>query len=224
MGISFYNPGNVTVITGLMDDGKTDLGLKFAEIGLYQGTRLITNVLVSTNPNIKLIQNDVDLFTYLLDNREHITTIVLDEAGVFASSKRSGGLTAIYLDSFVYLIRKFNAVLFYIVQREMSALKSIREVTNHWVHKISKKEANVQWKGYNIRMHNVPRTVIPFETRAIASFRFKLDIERIWEELSGIPLDDMYEKLEYIISNEKKWYNKKYREYLIKTEKDMAEA
>ena len=218
MSLSLYQAGNVIIITGFMGKGKSDFGLKIGEIGIYQDCNLFTNIYCEETDFIKVIRDDIELFQYLIENKDTLNIICMDEGAVFSSSKRSGAIQAVYLDNLVFLCRKFNSMIIFIVQRKESALKSIKDLAFAHIHKINKTTANVEIEGMNVRLENIDRTNIEYDTRSMASFKFKLDITAMLDEISGVSLDMAYEKLSKILDEKEKWFNKEHKEYLIKME------
>lgn len=214
MSHSQFNAGSGILYTGYRGDGKTDMAFLHTYIGLMQSSnfRVLTNVVTKETKYIKVINNDIEMFNYLIKFKDNIIYIMLDEGAVIQSSKRSMSNIAIYLDSFFYLIRKFNASLQYIVQRDMSALASARELSNFHYHKISKTEAYLYYREYKFLIKNIPKSPIDFDTRAIASFDVMLDFQKIFKKMSGVPIEEAYKILKKILKNPEGYYNTDYLE------------
>lgn len=214
-----FVPGVGILITGNRRLGKTDFSLLLCEIGILNECNVITNIYCEDDDIIVCI-DDIQLLRALSKSRDRLSIVNFDELAVFASSKASGALFNRYLDSFNFLVRKFNALMISIVQREMSALATIRETIDYHIHKFTKQTAQISYKNLVKDIKYIPATRIKFDSESISSFDFKLDIDRVFKEMSGKPIKLAYDILDKILDNPEPYYNEIYLNYLSKNKKN----
>lgn len=179
------DPGTVTLFTGSMGTGKTDIALRYAELALNKNPDLvlITNIVMMKKTRRWKIHYCNSWFEYLkLIYENPRSLLVLDEAGVFASSGYSrNGFDIGQWEVFLKLCRKFGVSVFWIDQRDVGSVPpTMREVAYYHVHKPQKFIVEVwrkmrQSKGSTqIQFRKISekdRTNIPFDTLSPASWK-----------------------------------------------------
>lgn len=216
----FYTEGFLTSLLGDKGAGKTDFSLLLSEIAIEVGDRkIMTNIMCLENKNIKIVNNDVDYLKWFLKFRKNIL-FVLDETGVFANSKEAMSYIPRQLEKFILMMRHFRTAVIFINQREYSTLPVVRDLSNAYIWKTSKKTCIWEYEGRTIPVRNIRKTAIPFQTYSFAGFTFKLDWTILFNKLSSIDYTKALFKIKEIVSNEEQYYNKWYRKEM----KQLGEA
>lgn len=214
--------GIITHINGKNGSGKTDIALALAaiaSISYYKktGKRLyiFTNIsLVQETRYRKMFKNDLELLTLYSKHKGPKVTI-FDEGGVFANNKDIFSPEAKKTEKLVILIRKFKSALFYISQSQETTLPEVQRLSRYRIYKRSRKYGFIELRDYNIKIpfKNMPASIIPFNTYAIASMEYLLNFKKIFNELSNLDETEKYKKLSYIVKN--------YKKYLAKSDEDF---
>jgi len=222
------DPGTVTLFTGSMGTGKTDIALRYAELALEKNPDLvvITNIVMLRKVRKWKILYCNSWFKYLHLIHEHPRSIlILDEAGIFASSGYSRkGYDIGQWEIFLKLCRKFGVAVFWIDQRDEGSIPpTMRVIAYYHVHKPQKYVVEVWRKmrhskgSYQIQYRKLSsrdRTNIPFDTESPASWK---DDFPVWYEEDGeerqLTIRDLIDEVSDVNGSEvrptmKKWFEK----------------
>ena len=206
---SIFAPGVITLITGRMGSGKTDFALLLAEIAMKRrGHTILTNIIMEREvEGVVQVTRASELLRQLAEEKTYVT--ILDEAGLFANSKQIKNKANISLVKLILVIRKLGSSVIFVNQRDMETVKTIRYLSVIEFHKESHKIARVLSDyTYGSLLHNIPRTSLPFDTRAIAFFKIDIDIEKLFADLSNMTYKLAMKKLREIAKNDFEEYGK----------------
>lgn len=202
------DPGTLTILTGNRGSGKTDFSLRIVETISKKNPeiKILTNIVMledTSKWNIKVITRLTELIEEIIENRR--IHIVLDEAGIFASSGNAGNRKDLgQWEMFCKLFRKFGISLMWIDQRGVGSVPpTMRELANFHLHKHNKFLYEM-WEGFKgekgskkletRRISKEDRTSIPFDTNATGSFIMdlpeidgnQLTIRDLFDELANV--------------------------------------
>ena len=187
------DPGTVTLFTGSMGTGKTDIALRYAELSQKKNQDLIiiTNIVMMNKTKKFKIEYCNSWFNYLqLIYKYPRSLLVLDEAGIFASSGYAKkGFDVGQWEVFLKLCRKWGVAVFWIDQRDEGSIPpTMREIAYYHVHKPSLFKVEV-WRGMRgskgsqkLSTRSIDerdKTNIPFDTLSPASW---INDFPIWSE------------------------------------------
>jgi len=210
----FYTEGFLTSLLGNKGNGKTDYSLLLSEAAIQVGhCKMLTNILCQENKNIRIVTDDVSYLENFVKIRQKIL-LILDETGVFANSKEANTYIPRQLEKFILMMRHFRTAIIFINQREFSTLPVVRDLSNAYIWKTSKKTAIWEYEGRSISVRNIRATDIPFQTYSFAAFSFKLDWTLLFNQLSSIDYNKAILKMKEILANKEKYYSKWYRKEL----------
>jgi len=190
----FNYPAPVVVFTGKPDSGKTDMALWISEKALEWEflDMCASNIPVHDNRFLKLTSlRSLEKWLSLFKQQRKL--FILDEAdekltNLDVVSKLSKGFRV----PMAFQIRKFHAKLFLIYHRlrDVPELYLDRNVTTAFIHKVNKKTAYIRSDllypliGENqLRLVNMPRTSIPFNTYGVGMFSLENKMEMEMLEL-----------------------------------------
>lgn len=193
----FFHPAPVMVITGRPDSGKTDKALWFAEKGLEWGfiDLCASNIPVLDNRFVKLTSLR-SLEKWLSMFKQKRKLFILDEADkCMTNLDVISKLSKQFRVPMAFQIRKFHAklILIYHRLRDVPELYLDKNVTTVFIHKASKKLAYLRSDlifpliGENrLKLANVPRTKIPFNTYGIGNFTLEnmkeMEMLELWHK------------------------------------------
>jgi hypothetical protein len=195
----YSDPGTLTIIEGRMGAGKSDLALRMAEKSQEKNPdiKIITNVMMLEGVSKDLLRRRGIFFCnnwwglILLLLTVHRSILILDEAGIFASSGYSGkGSDIGPWEQFIKQSRKFGVAIFWIDQRgEGSVPPTMRALTCYHYYKPQKFRYEM-WEGFREmsgsklinkrKLTHKDRTTIPFDTDANGSW--SSNIPKIMED------------------------------------------
>ena len=192
------------MIYGQLETGKTDFSLLLAEYGLKYGIieYAFTNIkLLEKYDRIIEVHDNIALKKNLEKYRKNKKIVVIDEAGLIASSRRVLSKKNEYFMRLCRLARKYRASLIYVTQAIEDLDPGIRRLVQCEIQKVSKKTAIVSLidMEYDIEIHNIPPTSIKFDTYDIAEFEFKDEAKEQMKEL--ITFDEYALLYAYYINN-----------------------
>lgn len=211
----YYNEGNIILILGNLGHGKTAFGELLLENAILIGKKhIFSNVYAKKYKNYHIVNSDIDFLTNYLKYKDNLG-LCLDEASIFASSKRAMGINAVYTEKLLVLLRKFRCFGIYINQTINLTLPTIENLATIVIKKLGKKSAVMIIENkYQINLSNIINTNIKFDTHAPASFRFCLDWDILLEEISGISIDKSRLKIQEILDSPDKYYNEIYKKFI----------
>lgn len=210
------DPGTVTMITGVMGSGKTDLALRFAEtiIEKHPETVIITNIVMNRSVRKWKILYCNSWWNFLKLIVEHEKSIlILDEAGIFASTTDSGKMSDMAnWNRFIKLSRKFGMSIFWIDQRDYGSIPpTVRELAVFHVHKPEKYSYEL-WAGFRgdrgsnkIKQRfltSKDRTNIPFDTLSTGSWLNDMPKWYEGEDSRQLTIRDLFDKVSSVNGSE----------------------
>ena len=196
--------------------GKTDFSLRLGEDSLKKvsGLEIITNIQM-TKPMDRLTV--VTKLTELLDKmvRTKHALLILDEAGIFASSGASRRNESIgQWEQIIKLSRKFGLATIWIDQRTFGSVPpTIRELCRLYIYKPTKFRANVydglqpnSRKLATWRLTTADRTTLPFDTYSVGSFSMDLPDKMVTRQdgkqvLQRVTMTNVFEALANVPSD-----------------------
>lgn len=206
---AFVKPAKTILITGDRGAGKTDISMLFSEILIneVQGWQIITNIYLEQKyDNITHISNAVEMFLFLAKSDKKCF-VVLDEAGLIASGKKSMSSANINLEMFIDLIRKFRVCLAFITPDQKNVAPKIRNNYDLWIHKNTKKTGYARLNNERSRplfLKDIPATSIRFDTFNLAGFYFNVDMQTFGLELSKFHSQEYKNKVIEILEKKNK--------------------
>lgn len=187
----------IGVIYGNPDTGKTDTSLLFAEIGLREGYIDYFASNINTQGFGGRITNLEDLRKWFqLQTGKKL--FILDEAGVSLFSRDALSRLNRALIKECMLLRKHFVHMIFILQ-DIAHLDEFKdsELTGLFVKK--KRLGNefiavIKLRGFplNIKVRNMPKTSIPFNTLDISPFTLEKELEEGEVEIKGLPYKVAY--------------------------------
>lgn len=187
----------IGVIYGNPDTGKTDTALLIAEIGLKEGLIDYFASNINTYGKGERITNLEDLRKWLaLQSGRKL--FILDEAGVSLFSRDALSKLNRAMIKECMLLRKHHAHIIFILQ-EIVHLDEFKdsELTGMFIKK--KRQGNkfiafIKLRNFplTIKVNNVPKTSIPFNTLDISPFELEKQIEEGDVEIRGLPYKVAY--------------------------------
>ena len=171
------HPSPIVIILGEPDTGKTDLSLRIAEDGFNEGLIDLgaSNIEIYDDSRFSKVTCLKSLELWLEFHKRANKIFILDEADrVFTNLDV---ITKLYKRTRTFLAyqhRKFRLKVFLIYHR-FEDLPELFKDTNYvlaYIFKISKKTAKVYSRLFDepIKVNNIPRTSIKFNTYAIGEF------------------------------------------------------
>lgn len=177
----FFYPAPVFLITGKPDSGKTDFALWLAEKGLDWNfiDLCASNIPVKDNRFVELTSlRSLERWLSLFKQKRKM--FILDEADkCMTNLDVVSKLSKQFRVPMAFQIRKFHAklILIYHRLRDVPELYLDKNVTTAFIHKASKKLAYVRSDlifsligREHLRIRQVPRTKIPFNTYGVGNF------------------------------------------------------
>ena len=182
----------ICVIYGNPNTGKTDTSLLMVEIGKAEGVLDYFASNIETYGHGERITNLEDL-KFWFKNQIGRKCYILDEAGNYLFSREALSRLNRELIKTAMLVRKFHAHFIFILQ-DLSHLDEFKdsELTGMIIKKKligNEYVAVIELKGYpyQIKVRNMPKTSIPFNTLDISPFTLEREIEESEVELKGLP-------------------------------------
>ena len=178
LAVRIINDPNPVLVTGNLRTGKTDFALLLGEKALEMrwAERIVTNIEVSlgdSNPyrfRVKRVHSSRDIQREL--GRRGRKVLIIDEAGIHISARRSVSKKNMFFVYLTRLSRKHKAKMIYITQKDEDLDKAVRDLCTVHIHKHSLKTAEITLKtptgDETIWLENIPRTTIPFDTLSTA--------------------------------------------------------
>lgn len=177
----FFYSAPVFLITGKPDSGKTDIALWLAEKGLDWNfiDLCASNIPVKDNRFVELTSlRSLERWLTLFKQKRKM--FILDEADkCMTNLDVVSRLSKQFRVPMAFQIRKFHAklILIYHRLRDVPELYLDKNVTTAFIHKASKKIAYVKSDlifsligREHLRIRQVPRTTIPFNTYGVGNF------------------------------------------------------
>jgi len=129
--------------------------------------------------------------------------IILDESGMIASTYKALSNTSVQMRYLGYSIRKIGGCLIILAQTKNSVVPDLREeLINYELHikreqegartlevlkrneffNLEKKEYDIEFLPYDV-LQDIPRAVIPFDTKSTAGFIWDINLPDIYHEI-----------------------------------------
>lgn len=177
----FFYPAPVFLITGKPDSGKTDFALWLAQKGLdWNFIDLCASNIPSTDNRFVQLTSLRSLERWLSLFKQKRKMFILDEADkCMTNLDVVSRLSKQFRVPMAFQIRKFHAklILIYHRLRDVPELYLDKNVTTAFIHKASKKISYVKSDlifpligREHLRLRQVPRTEIPFNTYGVGDF------------------------------------------------------
>ena len=220
-----FHEGTISTLYGLPGSGKTNLMVFFSECASKRDMNVWTvihffklnrldlameegflppNVNYIKKPkNIHVVRTASELLLGLLENRHNAT--ILDETGLFASTRAPMAKRVRYILALSYIIRHLNSSFVYVAQTEKSIpdemsesltsyemnIKKIREKVHMLTIKKRKEVVDRYGREYiNFvpidRISRVPLTKLPWDGKYIPKFKFDIDLDETWDRLGDL--------------------------------------
>lgn len=198
--MKFIDEGNIILVYGDPGSGKTNFVIDL--LTFYPDNNIAIN-LKTDLPRATFIHDDIEMLNYFLKYKKKIIFII-DEALIVASAKEPSSKTTKNIDILLAMIRKLRACIIWIIQRgELSAM-SIRDLASTIVYKPNQKTAIIQDGSNQYEFENIPSCTelgVSYETYSFSGFEFKLDLRKLFNELSKFEeYDESIKRLEEIAS------------------------
>jgi len=217
-----FHEGTISTLYGLPGSGKTNLMVFLSEMGAKHGFNMFSIIHyfdaediirakeqgllpegVKYKPvpnNVKTIKRVSDLLLGVLENDRNV--VILDEAGVFASTRNPMAKKLRYILNLSYIIRHLRSSFIYVTQTDRSIPPEMRESLVKYEMNIRKHDNNSRVltikkrKEYYDRNGNehinfipidvigrVPLTRLPWDGHFIPKFDFDIDLDETWNLL-----------------------------------------
>ena len=196
---NFRSPGEFGYINGLPGAGKTNFACVIIQQWLQSGC-VISNIrMKSPTPNYYFIHKFTALLKAIVEIRKENRNwlLVLDETGLYWLKAQAQRGTNIGLDKFLRILRKLGGCLIAIEQREEGISSTLQAFsTQHFLCIKPPGLVNIDLKGpvhkHNTWIKEFPQTSLPFDTNDPAYLDLNVDIDELFEVLSGgNPLGDL---------------------------------
>ena len=219
----FFEEGNINTVVGRPKLGKTNLAVDMGFKAIERGYTVLSNIIFFKPWNVELakqrnwLSKDIDYlakpekFKYvpvasklvleasLTDNN----IIIIDEAGLTASTYKALSNTSVQMRYLGYSIRKIGGCLIIIAQTKKSVVPDLREeLVSYEVHLIRETDDsraidilkrnefyNKETKEYDIEFvpydkpRDIPLAPIPYDTKSTAGFVWDVDLYQIYYEI-----------------------------------------
>ena len=187
-----FDEGSFGRISGPPRKGKTNTGCKLIERWIAKDNLCFTNI---------YLKKKIEGISYVNDARGLLTQIANTDKGfifVYDEGQASGystqtatSLESRYTDNLFRVIGKMMGNVLYIDQIEWKAPNVIKEWSMTKVRITDEKGIILVELGepnkYTGFIKNFPKTTLPFVTRDIASFDMNVNVERMFQLMSGKP-------------------------------------
>jgi excisionase family DNA binding protein len=230
---NFFKRGRINIITGNPGVGKSHATVYLTHRSIDYGKRVLSNICMFKkenipeakrrgwlNPKIDYLEIPDD-FKYIPTASELIiesskgdnNIVVIDEAGITASSSKALGNTAVQMKFLGMSIRKIGACLILIAQDEDTVVPLLRskivtykvdilwdETTNrrdlqfHKAHKFfneSKGKMDVKMLPHGNPIRNVPPVHLPYDTQHPGGFIFDINLENLYQIIAKSGYDSV---------------------------------
>lgn len=208
---NFTNPGEFGYTTGIPGAGKTNFTCVQIELWLAGGRCVVSNIRIKgIDGNYYFARKFTTVLRAAIAIRRAGKTwfLCLDETGLYWLKAQAMRGTNIAMDKFLRILRKLGGSLIAIEQREEGISTTLQAfATQHFkcVKPAVAGVVNLDLHGpvytHNIWTKGFPKTQLDFDTNALAYLEMDVDIDEIFEVLSG---EDMYGDLERYLDRKEK--------------------
>lgn len=169
-------PAPICLVTGRMGSGKTDFSLLIAETLLKKNiVKLVGSNIRTSDPRFDYIVNVYQLKKWM--QKKGAKLFILDEAAVHIDSRSALSKLNREIRKIAFLLRKFDGKMILVSQRSEDLDSTFRD-SDIWLatfYKETLKSCIVYANPLDepIRLIDIPKTSIPYDTKDIALFGFE---------------------------------------------------
>ena len=212
--IENIDEGSFARVSGPPRKGKTNSACVMIERWLDNGNLCFTNIYMKKKVNGITYVNDARALLSAIATSKDRFLFVYDEGQASGySSSTAVTLESRYTDNLFRIIGKLLGNVLYIDQIEMKAPQVIKEWSMTQLRMTDSHGQIMIDIGEPINFHklvsNFPKTTLPFMTRDIASFNMNVNVERMFQLMSGKPEKQREIILEFLDSPESDPANRK---------------
>jgi len=220
----YFEDGNVNIIIAPPKKGKTNVAVDLCGHALDHGYDVLSNIMFFDeddipeakklgwlNPriqyrmqpeNFKTLPTASELILESIKSKKNI--VVVDEAGISASSYRSQSYSSVQMRFLGFTIRKLGSCLIVIAQSKSSVVPDLRRHLTTFESRIIRNQDdsrsieimksnhyfNTDKNDYDIEMlhwdtlHNIPSTDLAYDTRHPGGFRWDLDLQELYNTIA----------------------------------------
>lgn len=234
---NFFRMGNINLFTGNPGIGKTHAVVYLTHNALPYGFNVLTNIPMFRKENINEAKKRgwLDKKTKYLDIPENFTfvpvasqliikasegdknIIVVDEAGITASSSKALGNTAVQMKFLGFSIRKIGACLINIAQDETSVVPTLRaNIVKYKVNVLMDEKTGRRdlefliadkkfdpVKGINIidfrhyvTLEDVPKVELPYDSISPGGFIFDINLEKLYNKIAILSYENNWDSID----------------------------
>jgi hypothetical protein len=192
-----FTEGKIGLIDGTMGSGKTDFACTLMEALIKKKQfKIITNIIfLKQEPNIITCSTAKKLLLNLVETDK--TVVVLDEAGLWFSSKEGMTKGNRQLEKLIMLIRKFRSNLIFIAQSYRYIPPIVKDFYTIRASKTGKTVMRIYIRNNGKHMEDKIRDVWPtslsFDSYSIPYFDFDINLEKLFNSVATIPSNQIKE-------------------------------
>lgn len=220
----YFEDGNINTILAPPKKGKTNVAVDMCGKALNHGFDALSNIMFYDEDDIpeakrlgwldphkkyilqperfKTLPTASELILASIESKKNI--VVVDEAGISASSYRSQSYSAIQMRFLGFTIRKLGSCLIVIAQSKSSVVPDLRQHLTTFESRIIKNRDNsrsmqimkanhyfnTDKNDYDVEMipydtlHNIPPTRLAYDTRHPGGFKWDLDLQELYNTIA----------------------------------------